>query len=259
MRDEIHFVDDGIAPPLRRRLTARRIVLGIVVCAACFALAEGLLQYRSYVDELARAFRCETHLHQIGVAMEKYQSAYGTLPPAVTYAPDGKPLHSWRALILPYLENGKYAGKYLYDEPWNGPHNQKLVGVPIEAFVCPNHREFVDKGLTSYLAVVGPTTSFPPGGKPRSIDAITDGANDTILLVETKTLGVPWTKPVDLDFNKMSFTLDDPAAPSVSSRDTEGVHVLKVSGRVAILKGPISPETLRAYLTVDGKESVDPF
>ena len=33
-----------------------------------------------------------------------YESVYHTLPPAYLTDAEGKPMHSWRVLILPYLE-----------------------------------------------------------------------------------------------------------------------------------------------------------
>ena len=35
--------------------------------------------------------------------MAGYHRAYGNFPPAYSKSPDGKPLLSWRVLILPYL------------------------------------------------------------------------------------------------------------------------------------------------------------
>ena len=38
------------------------------------------------------------------LAMYNYLEENGTFPPAAKTDPDGKPLLSWRVLILPYLE-----------------------------------------------------------------------------------------------------------------------------------------------------------
>ena len=46
-----------------------------------------------------------THLFEIGLAMHEYVHDHKTLPPAVVYDPHGKPLYSWRVLLLPYLES----------------------------------------------------------------------------------------------------------------------------------------------------------
>lgn len=233
-------------------------ILGAAACALSFACAAGVLHARSYFDELSRAFHCESNLRQIGTALAKYQEAYGRIPPAVLLDSSGRPLHSWRALILPYLSDGKYAGKYRYDEPWDGPNNKKLADWSIEEFSCPNGYRSDRPGLTNYVAIVGPRTAFPPQGKGRFRKAIIDGLNDTILLAETTT-EFHWSEPKDLDWETMSFELNDPQKPSLSSRDKEGVHVLKANGEPVILPSSLSPQTIKAYLTVDGEEKADPF
>src|SRR4051812_5995401 len=47
---------------------------------------------------------CSNNLKQIAVALQNYSAMYDALPPAYTTDAEGKPLHSWRTLILPYLE-----------------------------------------------------------------------------------------------------------------------------------------------------------
>ena len=45
--------------------------------------------------------QCVNNLKQIGLAMHNYHSTYSVFPPAMTHDPDGKPLLSWRVLLLP--------------------------------------------------------------------------------------------------------------------------------------------------------------
>jgi hypothetical protein len=52
----------------------------------------------------ARRAQCGNNLKQIALALLTYETVYHALPPAYTVDADGKPLHSWRTLILPYLE-----------------------------------------------------------------------------------------------------------------------------------------------------------
>ena len=52
----------------------------------------------------ARCLECRQRLKKLGQALRQYHDDYDTFPPAHTMAPDGKSLHSWRTLILPYLE-----------------------------------------------------------------------------------------------------------------------------------------------------------
>ncbi|MEO8497518.1 MAG: DUF1559 domain-containing protein, partial [Planctomycetota bacterium] len=117
----------------RRPISAGMIVLlafgglasvGLVATIAFVALFPAIGAARTMVHKRS----CQSNLIQIGMALRAYEAAHGTLPPA--YIPDasGKPMHSWRVLILPYLnEDGLYR-RYNFDEPWDGPNNLQLAG-----------------------------------------------------------------------------------------------------------------------------------
>ncbi|MFZ1936339.1 MAG: DUF1559 domain-containing protein [Thermoguttaceae bacterium] len=97
---------DADRPP-RRGLGAGWIALIVAVAAVPVVLVCGgillalLLPGVQSVREVARRTQCENNLKQIAVAMLSYENRYGCFPPA--YIPDknGKPMHSWRVLILP--------------------------------------------------------------------------------------------------------------------------------------------------------------
>src|SRR5262249_38557599 len=40
---------------------------------------------------------------------------------------DGKPLLSWRMLLLPYLDQKELYKEFKLDEPWDSTHNRKLL------------------------------------------------------------------------------------------------------------------------------------
>ncbi|MBT6498149.1 MAG: DUF1559 domain-containing protein, partial [Planctomycetaceae bacterium] len=51
--------------------------------------------------------RCKNNLKQIMLAMHNYHEDFGSFPPAVVTDDNGHPMHSWRVLILPYLDEAK--------------------------------------------------------------------------------------------------------------------------------------------------------
>ena len=55
----------------------------------------------------ARRAQCVNNLKQIALALSQYEQTYQALPPAYTVDAKGKPLHSWRTLILPFLEQSE--------------------------------------------------------------------------------------------------------------------------------------------------------
>ncbi|MDH3719020.1 MAG: DUF1559 domain-containing protein, partial [Planctomycetota bacterium] len=77
--------------------------------------------------ESASRVQCMNNLKQIALALHQYHDQYGSFPPAYVAGPDGKPWHSWRVLILPFIEAEPLYAMYNFDEPWDGPNNRKLA------------------------------------------------------------------------------------------------------------------------------------
>ena len=69
------------------------------------AAAVGLVLHATKAArETARSMACERNLRQIGIAVRDYWDAFGRYPPACTYDKSGQPMHSWRLLILPFMD-----------------------------------------------------------------------------------------------------------------------------------------------------------
>lgn len=209
----------------------------------------------------SRRSQCKNNLKQIGLALHNYHDVYGSLPPAITYGPDGKPWHSWRTLILPYIEEQELYERYRFDEPWNGPHNRRLaeeVG-SLPFFHC-DADEHAATGETSYVAVTGDGTLWPRDGVGR-ID--TDEHSRTILVAEVSDSGVHWMEPRDLPFDKMTFEIGAEKGVSIRSRhggtdrwfredDPVVANVLRGDVTVSTIGGPdMKPDTVRSLLLRD--------
>ncbi|MCY2967556.1 MAG: DUF1559 domain-containing protein [Planctomycetota bacterium] len=233
------------------------MVLGIV--AACVLVCGGILAALmipavSQAREAARRAQCMNNLRQIGLAIHAYSDAYNSLPPAITYSADGKPLHSWRVLILPYLgESGLY-NMYNMDEPWDSPNNLPLQGLMPRVYACPSSTGTPGGGTTQYLAISGNGTIFPKD-KPVSISHVTDGISNTLMVGESESASVPWMKPVDIDASN-GLTMG-PAG--LNSSHTNGAIVLLADGSVRFLPNDINPQSLNALSTISGGEAVPEF
>jgi len=133
----------------------------------------------------ARRMQCINNLHLIGLAMQHYEAVNGCLPPAYTTDQAGHPLHSWRLLLLPYLEQRDLYEKIRLDEPWDSPHNRSVLQDNDLSllFHCPSARN--PKAETSYVMVVGPNTISDGPHSVRYKDC-TDGLSRTIMIVEVK-------------------------------------------------------------------------
>ena len=206
----------------------------------------------------ARRAQCTNNLKQISLALLNYEAAYGCFPPAYIADERGRPMHSWRVLILPYMEQQPLYDKYDLNEAWDGPNNRKLAKDIPSVYGCPSdaNRSNVST-FTNYVAVVGPQTAWP-GAKPVKIADITDGTSRTILVVEVANSGIHWMEPRDLDFTQMIHAVNPKAGRGISSEHAGGANVALVDGSVHFLSEDLPSESLRALLTRAGAEAVDP-
>jgi len=182
------------------------------VAVVCVLLCGGvlvalLLPAVQAAREAARRAECTNNLKQIAIAFHNYHDAYNTFPPA--YIPDknGRPMHSWRVLILPFMEEQALYERYNLDEPWDSPGNLAVTNVAIDAYSCPSCPPSGDSLApteTNYMVITGPETVFD-GVKAARFADIKDGTSNTILVVEVVGTGVNWAEPVDLDASNMQF------------------------------------------------------
>ena len=77
------------------------------------------------------------------------------------YSKDGKPLHSWRVLILPQLDENTHYKEFRLDEPWDSPHNLPLLQRMPRVYAAPKRVDDPDEPNTTYLQVfVGDGAAF---------------------------------------------------------------------------------------------------
>jgi hypothetical protein len=100
------------------------------------------------------------NLRQLGIAMHNFHDTYKHFPPQAIRSKDGKPLLSWRVVLLPFLDQKALYQEFHLDEPWDSEHNQKLVEKMPAVFASPHLGDALRaKGMTSYLV---PLTRQPP-------------------------------------------------------------------------------------------------
>ena len=165
-----------------------------------FSIAIGLI-YSSLMQpsERARRMQCTNQLKQIGLALQNYQTAYKCFPPAYIADKNGKPMHSWRVLILPYLERHDLYNMYRFNEPWNGPNNSKLLPKRDRVYQCPSdvNTEKSESTSTNYVALVGKNTAWPLENSTSLADMRSRGIAKTILVIEARDPNIPWISPID--------------------------------------------------------------
>ena len=169
--------------------------------------------------EATRSMMCANNLKQIALALHNYHDVYKCFPPAYVADSNGKPMHSWRVLILPFLEQQAIYNAYHFDQPWDSPSNRQLLSSISSVLRCPSRRaqSTTSAAYTDYFAVVGPTAAWP-GSVGRKLTEFPDDKSMTILVVEVAGQNVLWSEPRDLTFEE--------ATKLVNSRDPllEGCH-----------------------------------
>jgi hypothetical protein len=234
------------------------IIAGIVLLAMLIVLILPLVQQR---PPLSPRTMCKNGLKQIGLALHFYHDQYGSFPPAVTYDQHGHPAHSWRVLILPFMDQQELYDQYRFDEPWNGPHNITLQDSMPTVYGCPSFLNNVEAGselhthlnrLSSDAAIVSPDAVFN-GQQTRRIEEITDGTSPTIMVAEVRQHAVHWMSPEDVTPHQLLTDLRRTANEQHANHHHR-LNACCVDGSVHWLMYDMDESRLHAATTPDGGE-----
>jgi len=186
------------------------------------------------------------NLQEIGLAVHKFIDDTGFLPDDVTDK-KGKALLSWRVAILPHIQQDALYKQFKLDEPWDSPHNKKLLAQMPKIYAPVKNA--VDKHSTFYQVFTGPKTMFD-GSTGTKIQNITDGTANTLMVVEGGT-AVPWTKPADLEY-KAGQPL-----PKLGGQFKGGFNLLLADGSVRFVSSHFDPDVMRLLITINDGEVID--
>jgi prepilin-type processing-associated H-X9-DG protein len=226
------------------RLLESLAVLGILVLLIAL-----LLPATRSSREAARRSQCVNNLKDIALALRNYEETHKALPPAFSVDAKGRPLHSWRTLILPYLEQGGLYQTIDLTKPWDDPANARAMEAIPSVYRCPS--AVGPPGMTAYLAVVSPRGCLAPG-RSRPLAEITDPHDSTLMLIEAGDVdAVPWMAPVDA-----SESLVLGLGPSKKLHHSGGMNACLVDGSVRFLKASIPARVRRALMTISGDDPV---
>lgn len=257
---------DGDAALNGRSRYSTRAVRTLLIAGAsllvAFLFGWGVLRVFQPVIQVTRQRmaqqQSERNVERILRAFQAYAAAYGHLPPAYSVDEQGKPLHSWRVLILPYLgpDEKALAQQLRLNEPFDSPHNQMFSNRIPQVFVSPADRTFA-AGDTSYLVISGPGSAFDQD-KPLAYSKIQDPAEHTMLLIERLGSQVNWMTPQDLPLANLA---KEASANTITANSPDGPPSLLIGtanhqARRLSVTTPI--ETLQAMATIAGNEAIAP-
>ncbi|TWT88378.1 hypothetical protein Mal64_18580 [Pseudobythopirellula maris] len=217
--------------------------IGVVVALLLPAVQAG--------REAARRNQALSQAKQIALALHNHHDIHNRFPAQAITDASGRPLLSWRVALLPYLEEEKLYGMFHLDEPWDSPHNQSLLKYMPGVYCDPSGKFAKSDGKSHFLGVAGPQAFFDGGPKGRTFASLTDGSAKTLALVQVDDdHAVEWTKPADYD------------AAAHHANPVAGIGELHPDvflagfgdGHARAVPLDIAPQTLRAMLTVNGRE-----
>ena len=198
-----------------------------------------------------RRMECAEHLRQVALALHEYHQAYGCLPPAHVDGPDGKPRHSWRVLLLPFLHYDKLYRQYDFAEPWNGPKNSLLAKQIPREYRCPAAQE----GIPG-RPIMWPSWVPPPLGR----EAI--ACDSKTSRTEPPTPSCWWKSPIrrstgwsrDMSFERAVIGVNLDRRRGIGSHHRGGANVSLADSSGRFLPDSVSPAALRTLLTLaDGE------
>jgi hypothetical protein len=220
---ESKSVDHTLQSANRRRTSFALVVL-ILIGGAIVGIGLRVLPERT----AAHRYACESNLEQIVLAMHIYHASWGSLPPAYLADEAGKPKHSWRVLLLPYLPAWDGDPKspyetYDFSEPWDGPNNRQLVEQMPRVYRCPQeHGQSTES--TSYVVVTGDESAFSGHSSVR-LNEIGDGLDATILVAAIGGSGISWMEPRDVSLDQAVPAGDSPRSLVAKATHTAGVGI----------------------------------
>jgi hypothetical protein len=198
--------------------------------------------------------RSAIRLRDIGLAILSYHGEHGKLP-AVVHGKDGKPLYSWRVLLLSFLARDR--NNFKLDEPWDSDHNKAFLDAEGSYPWTPDGND--PTGTTRYQVLIGPGTAFEHPGL--TFKDFPDGLENTILVVEASE-PVPWSKPVDLIYEPngplRKMKCESPKRSRILWRETvqPGFNAVFADGQTRFIPSDTDEKLLRALITRNGGENL---
>lgn len=162
---------------IRRAFTLVELLVVIAIIGVMVGL---LLPAVQAAREAARRMQCSNNLKQMGLALHNYHDTFSTFPKNQAWATHGGnnfglPANhsgiSWRALILPFLEQDAFHNQINFSLPVistvGTPSNLDLARMPMAAYLCPSDPSGeVTKGGDQYL---WSNWCFPHASCPRDV------------------------------------------------------------------------------------------
>ena len=148
--------------------------------------------------------QCKSNVRLIGQALLDYESTNGCFPSAFTVDDAGRPLHSWRTLILPFLGESERYQSIDLTLPWDHPKNAKALIPTPAVFRCPIRAgaERRDDGTTDYVGIVGEETQGKANGIGTKLAEVNDANQSKLMIIEMGKDRIAWMSTDDITYGQ---------------------------------------------------------
>lgn len=144
-------------------------------------------------------------MYQITQAIQTWSAEKNHLPQFAIKDREGKLLLSWRVAILPAPGYEALYHQFLLDEPWDSPHNLRLLPLIPKQYQPVERLEYdyqIDRSIISRRTKIGLTHIVALRGQGSAFDASppvsVELAHPELLLLAKGGEQIPWTKPADI-------------------------------------------------------------
>lgn len=223
----------------------------LVILAILVVLIAVFMPSGRRAPEAAYRMACRNNMRQIALAMLNYEKKHGQFPPAYTVDENGQRLHSWRTLILPYMELEHLYQKIDLSKPWDHPVNKAASAKTPNCYKCPSHRE-LDAGMTSYCAIVAEDSVLQPKNSSSYRDIKDDPSSTAMVFESDMSAQIHWMSPYDADWGELVQNLQtSKTAHSIGFR-----HVGFADGSIAWFSRETTPQVMIDCATKNGGEKI---
>lgn len=249
----------------RRGFTLIELLVVVAILGALIAL---LLPAVQAAREASRRTLCHNNVRQVVLASHSFHTATGALPsfyngteltyPLAEFALFN--LHSWRVLLLPYVEQSPLREQVRWDAMATAAENAPVGQTVVPTFICPNGEDPSNMGWgIKYGAVVDPAYSIPESARYYLVRSDYDAMAGVQVLPEP----LPTNSSLDsVDFVRWGIW----GRPEFEMKTTSGSHLLRyVPGKFRDVTDGLSSTIAiverggRPYEMRNGKRDIAPY
>jgi len=229
--------------------------------AAIFLLSVGWVVVNAILEvrrELADVMRYDAAF-KISHGIRFYSSDSRLLPPAFQIDTKTGSKTSWRVLLELYYDN--FIRKHDASLAWNASKNLQVASDFGWIPYCP--REAITKSSegvphTMFAVISGDNTLFVED-QCFSLDEITDGRENTLVVVQILNSDIPWSEPRDLEMSQLDRLHHYLSSSESQENDLigfEGQYLLFTDFEIFQVLRPMQIDDFKALITPKSGETI---